>query len=101
MRKASRGAKNLEKKIDELKSSDAEKLQSEYTKLVEGLKATEEARDEDLIMSNPVLPQDLLTGAYFTTLKRYHLTKPQRLFRETYDVLSISSLFCRGSYNIS
>jgi DNA excision repair protein ERCC-2 len=62
LRKASRGAKNLERKIEEMKSSDAEKLQSEYTKLVEGLKATEEARDEDLIMSNPVLPNDLLSG---------------------------------------
>lgn len=49
-----------------MKSTDAEKLQSEYTKLVEGLKATEEARDEDLIMSNPVLPQDLLTGMLIT-----------------------------------
>lgn len=70
LRKASRGAKNLEKKIDELKSTDAEKLQSEYTKLVEGLKATEEARDEDLIMSNPVLPQDLLTGPCSATLQK-------------------------------
>ncbi|EED21465.1 TFIIH complex helicase Rad3, putative [Talaromyces stipitatus ATCC 10500] len=70
LRKASRGAKNLERKIEEMKTSDAEKLQSEYTKLVEGLKATEEARDEDLIMSNPVLPQDLLSEAVPGNIRR-------------------------------
>lgn len=59
-----------------MKSTDAEKLQSEYTKLVEGLKATEEARDEDLIMSNPVLPQDLLSGMFpiFSVIHRMSYT---------------------------
>ena len=63
LRKATRGASNLEKKIEEMKSSDSEKLQSEYTKLVEGLQQAEQAREEDQFISNPVLPDDLLKEA--------------------------------------
>lgn len=53
LRKATRGANNLDNKITELKSTDAEKLQSEYNKLVEGLRTTSDARDEDTLMANP------------------------------------------------
>ena len=53
LRKATRGANNLERKITEMRSSDAEKLQNEYQKLVEGLRGADEARDEDAFMANP------------------------------------------------
>lgn len=53
LRKAGRGAANLDRKITELKSTDAEKLQSEYEKLVEGLRGANDAREEDAFMSNP------------------------------------------------
>lgn len=53
LRKATRGANNLERKISEMRSSDAEKLQSEYAKLVEGLCDADEAREEDAFMANP------------------------------------------------
>lgn len=53
LRKATRGANNLERKITEMRSSDAEKLQSEYAKLVEGLRDADEAREEDAFMANP------------------------------------------------
>ena len=53
LRKATRGADNLEKKINEMRESDADKLQSEYAKLVEGLRDAEEARDENAFMANP------------------------------------------------
>ena len=55
LRKATRGADNLEKKINEMRESDANKLQSEYAKLVEGLRDAEEARDENAFMANPGL----------------------------------------------
>ena len=55
LRKATRGADNLEKKINEMRESDADKLQSEYAKLVEGLRDAEEARDENAFMANPGL----------------------------------------------
>ncbi|KZZ98013.1 DNA repair helicase RAD3 [Ascosphaera apis ARSEF 7405] len=60
LRKASRGAANLERMVEEVKATDASKLQNEYTKLVEGLREAEEARQEDQVMANPTLPDDLL-----------------------------------------
>ncbi|KAI4142772.1 MAG: hypothetical protein LQ340_007229, partial [Diploschistes diacapsis] len=70
LRKATRGANNLERKIEEMKTSDAEKLQNEYSKLVEGLKDAEEARAEDTFMANPALPDDLLQEAVPGTIRR-------------------------------
>ncbi|KAA8651727.1 TFIIH/NER complex ATP-dependent 5'-3' DNA helicase subunit RAD3 [Aspergillus tanneri] len=70
LRKATRGASNLERKISEMKSSDAEKLQNEYSKLVEGLKEAEQAREEDQFISNPVLPDDLLKEAVPGNIRR-------------------------------
>lgn len=53
LRKATKGANNLDRKIAEMKSTDAKKLQDEYSKLVEGLREAEVARQEDSFMSNP------------------------------------------------
>lgn len=53
LRKASRGAQNLERNIDEMRSADKKKLEDEYSKLVEGLRDANEARDEDAFMANP------------------------------------------------
>lgn len=53
LRKATRGADNLERSITDMKSTDAHKLQNEYNKLVEGLRETGEAREEDAFMANP------------------------------------------------
>ena len=49
--------------FNRIQEKDAQKLQDEYNKLVEGLRQTTEARDEDLILANPVLPDDLLKEA--------------------------------------
>ncbi|KAN0123860.1 DNA repair helicase [Russula decolorans] len=58
---AARSVDKLADKIDEIKKTDASKLQDEYAKLVEGLQ--EAASNEDTFMSNPVLPEDLLKEA--------------------------------------
>lgn len=87
LRKATRGANNLERKITEMRSSDAEKLQNEYQKLVEGLRGADEARDEGAFMANPgsvnhvnllictmltilALPDDLLQEAVPGNIRR-------------------------------
>lgn len=70
LRKATRGANNLERKITEMRSSDAEKLQNEYSKLVEGLRDADEAREEDTFMANPALPDDLLQEAVPGNIRR-------------------------------
>jgi DNA excision repair protein ERCC-2 len=39
-----------------MKDNDADKLKDEYSKLVEGLRDADEAREEDAFMSNPGQP---------------------------------------------
>ncbi|EDN93739.1 hypothetical protein SS1G_09606 [Sclerotinia sclerotiorum 1980 UF-70] len=70
LRKATRGAINLENKISDLRDSDSEKLKDEYAKLVEGLRGADEARAEDAFMSNPALPDDLLKEAVPGNIRR-------------------------------
>ncbi|KAF3012065.1 hypothetical protein G7054_g7664 [Neopestalotiopsis clavispora] len=70
LRKATRGAQNLERKINEMRETDKAQLESEYQKLVEGLRDQDEARQEDAFMSNPVLPDDLLKEAVPGNIRR-------------------------------
>jgi DNA excision repair protein ERCC-2 len=70
LRKATRGAVNLERKIEEMKASDEDKLQNEYAKLVEGLRSADEDRAEDRFMANPTLPDDLLKEAVPGNIRR-------------------------------
>ncbi|KAI0682274.1 hypothetical protein C8T65DRAFT_688870, partial [Cerioporus squamosus] len=58
---AARSVVRLGDKIEEIKQTDASKLQDEYAKLVEGLQEASSA--EDAFVSNPVLPEDLLKEA--------------------------------------
>jgi len=53
LRRATRGANNLEKKIAEMRETDQDQLQREYQKLVEGLREAEQDRQEDAFMANP------------------------------------------------
>ncbi|KAF9227931.1 DNA repair helicase [Gyrodon lividus] len=61
---AARSVTKLGEKIEEIKKTDAAKLQDEYAKLVEGLQeSTADSSPEDAFMTNPVLPDDLLKEA--------------------------------------
>ncbi|KAI8069763.1 uncharacterized protein B0P05DRAFT_550773 [Gilbertella persicaria] len=60
----------LADKIEEIKKTDAERLKNEYSKLVEGLKDANAARDEDTFMANPILPDDLLKEAVPGNIRR-------------------------------
>lgn len=70
LRKAGRGAANLERNIADMKSTDAKKLQDEYSKLVQGLREQDEANDEGSFMRNPALPDDLLKEAVPGNIRR-------------------------------
>ena len=70
IRKATRGVNNLERMVSEMKSTDADKLQNEYAKLVEGLREADEARNEEAVMANPALPDDLLKEAVPGNIRR-------------------------------
>jgi len=45
-----------------MKDKDKMKLQNEYIRLVEGLREAGVARETDVILANPVLPDDILHG---------------------------------------
>lgn len=45
-----------------MREDDVNKLQEEYNRLVEGLKNAHEARETDMILANPVLPNEVLEG---------------------------------------
>ncbi|EAQ83884.1 hypothetical protein CHGG_10288 [Chaetomium globosum CBS 148.51] len=70
LRRATRGAQNLENKINEMRDSDKQKLQDEYEKLVEGLRGADDGRQEDSFMANPTLPDDLLKEAVPGNIRR-------------------------------
>lgn len=45
-----------------IKDTDAERLRDEYRRLVEGLREAGVARETDLYLANPVLPDQILQG---------------------------------------
>lgn len=95
LRKATRGAQSLESKIATMKESDSDKLKNEYAKLVEGLRDAEEARQEDAFMSNPALPDDLLTEAVPGNIRRAeHFVAFLKRFIEYLKVRNMLKLPC-------
>ncbi|PHH83160.1 hypothetical protein CDD82_3325 [Ophiocordyceps australis] len=68
LRKATRGAQNLERKIAETRATDQEQLQNEYQKLVRGLRDADS--QDDAFMANPALPEDLLQEAVPGNIRR-------------------------------
>lgn len=45
-----------------MREDDNKKLMDEYQKLVEGLRDAAVSRETDVILSNPVLPEEILNG---------------------------------------
>ncbi|XP_031562643.1 general transcription and DNA repair factor IIH helicase subunit XPD-like [Actinia tenebrosa] len=54
---------SLANAIKSIKETDAQKLKEEYNRLVEGLRQASEARDTDVVLANPVLPDEVLEEA--------------------------------------
>ena len=91
LRKATKGADNLERKINEMRTSDADKLQDEYAKLVEGLRDADEARDENAFMSNPGnCCWHRQIAAIANTLQHYRMTYFKKLCPAISEEQSIS-----------
>ncbi|XP_050506968.1 general transcription and DNA repair factor IIH helicase subunit XPD [Diabrotica virgifera virgifera] len=61
--KATANIQLLEKTIAEMRDEDSRKLQEEYQRLVQGLRDANVARETDVILSNPVLPDEILQEA--------------------------------------
>ncbi|VEU20151.1 DEKNAAC100957 [Brettanomyces naardenensis] len=71
LKRASHGANNLGRKVDEVKKVDSSKLQDEYEKLVSGLRESDiVAQEEDVSLENPILPTDVLQEAIPGSIRR-------------------------------
>lgn len=70
LKKASKGATTLNKRIDDVKKTDAKKLQDEYEKLVQGLSASDIINQDRDMMETPVLSDDLLKEAIPGNIRR-------------------------------
>lgn len=82
LRKATRGAQNLERKINEMRETDQQQLQDEYEKLVEGLRGVGEARDEDAFMANPSQLTRILLIPLHPTMLTSSIALPDDLLKE-------------------
>lgn len=83
LRKATRGAQNLERKITQMRDSDQRALENEYQKLVDGLREADEARQEDALMANPGKchrltrqPVPMLTYAFLQCCRKIYSRRP-------------------------
>ncbi|PAA47849.1 hypothetical protein BOX15_Mlig009087g1 [Macrostomum lignano] len=61
--RAQLGLNSLQNRVREIKQQDAAKLQEEYNRLVNNLREAQSARETDLILANPVLPDQVLREA--------------------------------------
>ncbi|XP_033735565.1 general transcription and DNA repair factor IIH helicase subunit XPD-like [Pecten maximus] len=61
--KCSQNIEALTKHINRIKDSDTDRLQDEYRRLVDGLKEAHINRETDVVLSNPVLPDQILQEA--------------------------------------
>ncbi|XP_041351579.1 general transcription and DNA repair factor IIH helicase subunit XPD-like isoform X2 [Gigantopelta aegis] len=61
--KCSQNIDRLDKHIQRIKEHDAEQLKEEYHRLVEGLRDANVARETDVVLANPVVPDEILQEA--------------------------------------
>ncbi|GBP79904.1 General transcription and DNA repair factor IIH helicase subunit XPD [Eumeta japonica] len=58
--KSAQALQQLEKTVAQIREEDANRLTVEYEQLVEGLKEAQVARETDMILGNPILPDEVL-----------------------------------------
>ncbi|KAI4482559.1 hypothetical protein M0804_008412 [Polistes exclamans] len=63
MERSSANIQLLEKTVAEMREDDVNKLKEEYERLVAGLKDAQVQRETDIILSNPILPDEVLQEA--------------------------------------
>ncbi|GFO46030.1 tfiih basal transcription factor complex helicase xpd subunit-like [Plakobranchus ocellatus] len=61
--KCSQNIEDLSKQIKSIKDVDEARLKNEYRRMVEGLRETNVARETDMVLANPVIPDEILQEA--------------------------------------
>ena len=95
LRNCARNLKRLDDKVKDMKERNKGRLEAEYRRLVTGL-ATEGIGSTDLLLANPVLPQDILQEAVPGNIRKAeHFISFMRRFLEyvkvRMDVMSVVS----------
>ncbi|KAJ1945080.1 TFIIH/NER complex ATP-dependent 5'-3' DNA helicase subunit, partial [Linderina pennispora] len=70
LRNSSVSVQKLAERVTEIKQQDSQRLQDEYQRLVEGLRDASLMREEDAVLTNPTLPDDVLTEAVPGNIRR-------------------------------
>lgn len=71
LKKATKGANALDRKVEDMQVVDSQKLQDEYSKLVQGLRASDILEEEEeSIVETPVLSHDILKEAIPGNIRR-------------------------------
>ncbi|KAI8433982.1 hypothetical protein MSG28_012133 [Choristoneura fumiferana] len=65
---------SLEKTVAQIREEDAARLTAEYEQMVEGLREAQVARETDMILGNPILPDEVLNGKISLTHHQARLT---------------------------
>ncbi|XP_002126055.2 general transcription and DNA repair factor IIH helicase subunit XPD-like [Ciona intestinalis] len=58
--KCSQNIQSLQNHLEKSRQTDEDKLRNEYKRLVEGLREANIAREADVVLANPVIPDDVL-----------------------------------------
>lgn len=61
--KCNQNIEDLSKQIKGIKDVDENRLKNEYKRMVEGLRETNVARETDMVLANPVIPDEILQEA--------------------------------------
>lgn len=51
--------------LHSIKEYDTNRLNEEYQNMVQGLRLASAQRDADLVLANPILPDDILQGMFY------------------------------------
>ena len=98
----------LAREINKIKSIDQERLQKEYQALVEGLRLANTARETDIILANPVLPDDVLqetipgsirSAEHFVRFLKRFVGYIKSRFRVNHVVVETPSAFLKDCYD--
>ncbi|XP_055956852.1 general transcription and DNA repair factor IIH helicase subunit XPD [Patella vulgata] len=69
LERCSANIETLDRHIKRVKDGDEKKLREEYHRMVEGLREANEQRETDVILANPVLPDEILQEAVPGTIR--------------------------------
>nr|CAB3243287.1 TFIIH basal transcription factor complex helicase XPD subunit-like [Phallusia mammillata] len=107
--RCSQNVETLQNHLQKVRETDQEKLRNEYKRLVEGLREANLARETDVILSNPVIPDEILQEAvpgnirnaeHFVTFMRRFVEYLKSRLRVRHVVSETPVSFLRDAFDV-